>query len=138
MRLVLDTNVVVSALLWNGAPGKLLNCAGREDVIFFSSLPLLTELTDVLSRTKFEHRIAASQLSVAFLVHFYARLTTLVRPHSVPRIAPDPDDDVVIGTALAARADVIVTGDRTFLSLGQYEGLRITSASDALASIVVG
>jgi hypothetical protein len=138
MRLVLDTNVVVSALLWNGVPGELLNCASREDVIFFSSLPLLTELTDVLSRPRFEHRIAASQLSIALLVHFYARLTTLVRPHSVPRIAPDPDDDVVIGTALAARADFIVTGDRTFLSLGQYEDLRVTSANDALASIVLG
>ena len=137
MRLVLDTNVVVSALLWNGSPGELLNCAGREDILFYSSLPLLAELTDVLSRPRFEDRIAASQLSVALLVRLYAQLTTLVRPHSVPRIAPDPDDDVVIGTALAARADFIVTGDRTFLSLGQYEGLRITSVSDVLASIVL-
>ena len=51
-------------------------------------------------------------MTIDQLVDGYAALSTLVRPTSTPRIAPDADDDVVIGTALAARADLIVTGDR--------------------------
>ena len=65
------------------------------------------------------------------LVDRYAELAVLVRPAPVPRITPDPDDDVVIGTALAAKADCIVTGDRTFLAVGEYQGVRIVSVAMA-------
>ena len=120
MRLVLDTNVVASALLWHGPPRQLLDLARTEDVSLFSSLPLLAELTGSLSRSKFEKKIAASQLSVDQLVDLYAELVALMRPISTSRLAPDPDDDVVIGPALAAKADLLVTGDRTLLSVAEY------------------
>jgi putative PIN family toxin of toxin-antitoxin system len=110
----------------------LLGLARSEDVSLFSSLPLLAELTGILSRSKFEKKIAASRLSVDQLVDLYAGAVALVRPISTPRLAPDPDDDVVIGTALAARADFLVTGDRALLSVAEYEGGRIVSVSEAL------
>jgi hypothetical protein len=138
MRLVLDTNVVASALLWQGPPSHLVRLAGTNEVLLFSSLPLLAELSGILSRPKFEKKIAASLLSVDQLVELYAALVTLVRPVCVPRIAPDPDDDVVIGTALAAKADLIVTGDRALLSVTQYDGGRIASVSEALRPIAAG
>ena len=65
------------------------------------------------------------------LVDRYAELAVLVRPAPVPRITSDPDDDVVIGTALTAKADCIVTGDRTFLAVGEYQGVRIVSVAMA-------
>ncbi len=108
----------------------------RKDVQFVTSAALLAELTDILSRSKFEKKIAASLLSVDQLVDLYSELVALVRPIPVPRIAPDPDDDVVIGTALAAKADFIVTGDRTLLMLAEYEGCRIISVSEALQSLI--
>jgi putative PIN family toxin of toxin-antitoxin system len=138
MRLVLDTNVVVSALLWRGRPANLLECGTRQNIVFFSSAPLLAELADVLSRSKLEHRIAASGLSVSQLVRLYAGLAALVQPRSVSGVAPDPDDDVVIGTALAAKADFIVTGDAAFRSLSHHEGIRIVSAVEALELITAG
>jgi predicted nucleic acid-binding protein len=55
-----------------------------------------------------------------------------VQPVPTPRVVSDPDDDVVIGTALAAKADFIVTGDSALLAVAEYEGVRILSASDAL------
>jgi predicted nucleic acid-binding protein len=55
-------------------------------------------------RPKFEKKIAASLLSVDQLVDLYAELVVLIRPTPLPRIAPDPDDHVVIGTALSAKA----------------------------------
>ena len=138
MRLVLDTNVVASALLWNGPPRQLLRTGRGGEVTFFSSAPLLAELTDILSRPKFDRKIAASLLSVDQLVDLYAELVALVRPTPVPRLAPDPDDDVVIGTALAAKADFVVTGDRALLSVREYEGGRIVSVSEALDAVVAG
>jgi putative PIN family toxin of toxin-antitoxin system len=132
MRLVLDTNVVASALLWDGSPRRLLQLARSEHVALFTSVPLLAELTGILSRPKFEKKIAASLLSVDRLVDLYTELAALVRPSPVERLAPDPDDDMVIGTAIAAKADFIVTGDRALLSLAEYEGGRIISVNEAL------
>ena len=138
MRLVLDTNVVASALLWDGPPRRLLHVGRGGETTLFSSAPLLAELTDILSRPKFDKKIAASLLSVDQLVDLYAELVALVRPASVPRLAPDPDDDVVIGTALTAKADFIVTGDRALLSVRAYEGGRIVSVSEVLDAFVSG
>ena len=138
MRLVLDTNVVVSALLWDGVPRRLLKVGRAEGVVLYSSSPPLAELSDVLSRPKFTNKIAASLLSVDQLVDLYAELIDLVLPVPTPRLAPDPDDDVVIGTALAAKADYVVTGDKGLLSVGTYEDGRIVSVSEALQLVVAG
>ena len=62
-------------------------------------------------------------------------MAALVRPTPTPRIAPDPDDDVVIGTALAAKADLIVTGDKPLLAVAEYQGVRIVGVSHALQII---
>ena len=139
MRLVLDTNVVASGLLWDGAPRRILRAGRTPGVSFYTSGPLIAELAEILSRPKFEKKIAASMFSVEQLVELYAELAALVRAASVPRIAPDADDDVVIGTALAAKADVIVSGDRKLLSVSEYEGIRIISveeATDAIANAI--
>lgn len=58
MRLVLDTNIVASALLWDGPPRQLLLAARDERAELFTSPPLLAELTDILGRSKFARRIA--------------------------------------------------------------------------------
>lgn len=134
MRLVLDTNVVASALLWGGVPRLLLQAAREKRVALFTSTPLLAELTDILGRPKFAKKIEASMLSLDQLVDRYRELTIVVRPTPVSGIAPDPDDDVVIGTALAAKADWIVTGDQPLLSVATYQGIQIVSVSEAVKS----
>jgi hypothetical protein len=68
MRLVLDTNVVTSALLWNEPPRELLRTGFGEDDELFSSTPLVRELTEVLARPKFAPKIRPSLLSVDQLV----------------------------------------------------------------------
>lgn len=131
MRWVLDTNVVASALLWGGVPRLLLQAGREKRIELFTSAVLLAELTDILGRRKFARKIAASTLTIDQIVDRYAALAALVRPTPTPRIAPDPDDDVVIGTALAAKADLIVTGDRPLLSVAEHQGVRMVSVSQA-------
>ena len=135
MRLVLDTNVVVSGLLWNGAPRRFLQAGNSEGVELFASVPLLEELRETLSKPKFRPKVAASGISIDGLVSLYSRLVSVVRPVPVPRLAPDPDDDVVIGTAIAAKAALIVTGDKALLSVAAFDGGRIVSISEALIAV---
>ncbi|WP_167784623.1 putative toxin-antitoxin system toxin component, PIN family [Ramlibacter rhizophilus] len=135
MRVVLDTNVVASAILWGGTPRLLLQAAREERVQLFTSPPMLAELTDILARSKFAEKIAASKLTIDQIVDGYAQLTALVRPAATPRIAPDPDDDVVIGTAIAARADLLVTGDKPLLRVTEHQGVRVVGVPQAIAHI---
>lgn len=135
MRLVLDTNVVASAVLWGGMPRLLLQAARDKRVEIFTSTPMLAELTDILGRRKFAEKIAASQLTVDQLVDGYAQLAVLVRPVTTPRIAPDPDDDVVVGTALAAQAGFIVTGDKPLLSVAEHQGIEVIRVVRAIEVI---
>jgi len=84
MRLVLDTNVVASALLWGGIPRRLLQAAHERRVALFTSAPLLAELADVLGRRKFARKITASGFTAEQLVERYALLAAPVHPEPIP------------------------------------------------------
>jgi uncharacterized protein len=112
-----------------------MQAARGESVQLFTSARLLAELADILSRAKFAKKIAASLLSVDQLVDLYSELAHVVKATPLPRIAPDPDDDVVIGTAIAAKAKFLVTGDRSLLLVKEYGGVEIVSVSDALQTV---
>ncbi len=124
-------------MLWGGTPRLLLLAARDWRIEIFTSTPMLAELADILGRSKFARKIAASQLSVDQLAQGYAQLASVVRPAATPRIAPDPDDDVVIGTALAARAEMIVTGDKPLLGVGEHQGVRIVGVTEAVKTLAL-
>ena len=132
MRVVLDTNVVVSGFLWGGVPRQLLQAARENRLRLFTSTPLLLELTDILGRAKFARKLAAAQLSIDQLVERYALLATVVHPAAIaPTILDDPDDDQVLACALAAKAEIIVSGDRHLRDLQEHQGIRIVMAAEA-------
>jgi putative PIN family toxin of toxin-antitoxin system len=137
MRLVLDTNVVASGLLWGGIPAQLLDAAQVGEVELFTSRPLLAELSNILARDKFAAAIAATGLPREELVLGYAELTTVVVPARIaPTVMADPADDTVLACALAASADWIVSGDKHLHSLGgQYKGILIVRPAEAVKLI---
>lgn len=136
LRLVADTNTVVSALLWHGAPHRLFEAIEMEELSFYASRALLDELADVLARRKLARAVRASGKSAAALVAEYQALVQLVQPRTLRRpVGRDPDDEAVIACALAARADLIVSGDQDLLVLKAYRRIRIVSAAEALAII---
>lgn len=134
LRLVLDTNVVVAGLLWNGPPRRLLQAAIDAEVELFSSAVLLDELAHTLGYPKFTKRIESFGTSIAALVAQYTALVSLVAPASVPRVVVnDADDDHVIAAAVAARAELIVTGDRKhLLPIGTHQGIAIVTAREVV------
>lgn len=138
MRLVIDTNVVVSAQAWGGTPRKLLELAAAGEVSLYTSAPLLAELARVLAYPKVLTALEARGFSLDDLVLGYAELATVVTPAAIgSTIAADPTDDLVLATALAAQADLIVSGDkRHLLALGNFQGIPIVTASEAVGRIV--
>ncbi len=138
MRLVLDSNVVASAILWGGSPRLLLQAARETRIALYTSTPILAELSDILARRKFARKIAASLLTIEQIVDGYMQLAALVRPSALAGIAPDADDDVVIATALAAKADLLVTGYMALLSVGAYLGVRFARVMETIQLIESG
>ena len=134
LRLVLDTNIVVAGLLWSGPPRRLLQAAIAGEVELYSSAVLLDELAQSLGYAKFAGRIEAFGTRIVALVAQYSALVSLVAPASVPRIvAGDADDDHVIAAAVAARAELIVTGDRKhLLPIGSHQGIAIVTAREVI------
>ncbi len=136
MRLVLDTNVVISALLWRGTPYRLLEVIRQhEGLTLYSSPVLLEELTDVITRPAMTRRLATIGKTARELLADYLEATELVEPVDVPHIARDPDDDHVLACALAAEASLIVSGDSDLLALEGYERIPIVTPAAALHRI---
>lgn len=136
MWLVLDTNTIISGLLWAGKPGKLLDFAQVGQITLFTSIPLLTELQGVINRRKFAKQIKARGLSASDFFDGYAALANLVSPAVVnPIIVRDPADVAVLACALAAQADLIVSGDGDLLTLREFHGIHIVNPATALTLI---
>jgi putative PIN family toxin of toxin-antitoxin system len=133
MKLVLDTNTVISGLFWKGAPRQVLDLARSGTSTLFTSPDLLAELTEVLERQKFSTRLMQGNVSVEELVLGYASLAFTVRPIKIaPVIKIDPDDDKVLACAKTANAEVIVSGDNHLLDLKEYEGIKIMTVKQFL------
>ena len=135
MRVVLDTNVVVSAFLRGGKPGRMIDFARTGSVELFTSSALVAELADVIYRRKFTKTLAEIDLTPSELLERYVKLALAVEPYPVGRTVSDADDDVVLGTAKAAQADLLVSGDRHLLTVGGFEGITILTVADALLRI---
>ena len=115
MRLVLDTNTAVSGLIWGGVPGRFIDAAAAGKALIIASVPLLDELQGVLSRRKFSGQLAKLNATADELFDGYASLVRLVAPSAIgPMILADPDDDIVLATAVGGSADAIFSGSASF------------------------
>ena len=136
MKCVTDTNVVVSGLLWLGNPGRLLEAAATGRITLHTSPALVAELRSTLSYDRLVPRIVRSGLTLEELLARYLNAAIVVNPVTVPRVvADDADDDQVLACALAAQADLIVSGDSDLLALREYQGMRIVDAAAAVTLI---
>lgn len=131
MRVVADTNILISALMFGGLPGTVLDLALVRAFELVTSPVLLEELDErLLEKFKLTPDdaavIRAKLESVAFLVE----------PHVALQVIPeDPDDDRVLECAVEGQADCIVSGDRHLVGLKEYQGIPIYRAREFLELI---
>lgn len=125
MRVLLDTNVLVSAILFGGLPRQLLEAALAGDLDLVTSQPLLAELETVLTR-KFDF---PTSMTASIRAELEA-LSEIVEPGRTMRVTRTKADDLVLATAVAGEAEVLVTGDKELLAMESYEGIPIQSARE--------
>jgi hypothetical protein len=128
MRLILDTNILLSALLSPlGAPAKLLEAWERKTFTLVACEALIAEFRDVAGRPFFRARLRASaaELLAAGLRDF----SVFCRDLPSGPIAPDPKDSYLLALAEAGKAEFLVTGDKELLSLKRHQSTRMITAS---------
>ena len=136
MRLVLDTNVVFSGLLWRGGAYELLTAIRQApEVKLFCSAELIEELADVLSRPPSVKQLSVIGKTAKDVLEDYASIVEFVEPAEISPTSSDPDDDPVLACALAAAAEMIVSGDPHLLNLKQFHRIEIVDPREAVTRI---
>lgn len=133
MRVVLDTNTIISALFWGGVPWRVYSAALAERYTLLTTDSLLSELTNVLHRPKFAPSLAIFKRSADEIVAEYLKVAENVASLEVPPdVLRDPKDRSVLGCAVGGKADCIVSGDKDLLILNIYQNIPILSAAQFL------
>ena len=130
MRVVADTNVLISALMFGGLPGRFLDLALGRRFTLLTSNALLDELDEKL-RGKFAVS-ESDALAIRAKLKGNARLSD--PDFQLNAVADDPDDNRVLECAVTGNADSIVSGDRHLLRIGGYEGTAIVTVRQFLES----
>lgn len=131
-RVVLDTNIVISAVLTEGSPSRALRWVLDHAALVFSDATF-EELASRLLKPKFDRYVGLQRRSELLAdLKAMAEWTAISGALQASR---DPDDDKVLETALAGQADCIVTGDGDLLALDPFEGVRILTAQGFLVAV---
>lgn len=130
LRAVLDTNVLLSALIGTGKPRELWRAAVERKFVVIISKELFAEFLSVVEREKFR---TVRKGTVGRFVSQLIRISTMaVIKSSYKVVLEDPDDDMVINTAYSGKADYIVTGDSHLLEMGKFRNIKIISIGSFL------
>ena len=136
-KAVLDTNILVSAFITSrGTPAKLLHAWRAEHFDLVTSPPILIELQEALRRPKIHIRYHLSREDIHNFLTLLASATVLV-PGTTAVSAPiqDPDDLMVLATAIESQASYLVTGDKELLHLKRFQSVHIITPSAFLRII---
>lgn len=127
MRIICDTNVIISGILFGGNSRAILSAVSRSRIDLYSSPALLEELRGVLSRPKF----ALNPARISAIIALLHETASIVYPQDTFHVIhEDPDDDRVLEAAWAAQAEMVISGDQHLLSLKEWKGIRIINPAD--------
>lgn len=131
MKVVLDVNVWISALLWGGLPLKILYFARQKRLTIFVSESLLKELEVTLRREKFKKQLEKLNHPVEYFMIVTQGFSEKCSPLSIyiPELR-DSKDNHILATAVAANAKVLITGDQDLLVLRNFAGIVIMTPTD--------
>ena len=133
-RVVLDTNVLVSALLFKGVLSRFVELWRKGRIIPVISKETFEELTTVLQYPKFSLSKDEIKSLIEHEILSYFEVIEVVK--AVKGVCKDPGDDKFVSCALSASADCVVSGDKDFCDLRQYKTVKIMNASDFLKKLV--
>jgi putative PIN family toxin of toxin-antitoxin system len=130
MRIVLDTNILISALIANGKPRAVLNSIITKDHKIIFSRKIIEEFVEVPSEPRIRKYVTRDEVT-QFLQNL-APVSKMIIIKTKPRIVRDHKDNPILATAYDGYAHYLVTGDKDLLVLKRYRRLKIVTASDML------
>ena len=140
VKVVLDTNVVISSLLWRGIPHDILSMIEEGRIEYYATIEMLNELEEVLVREKFSTRIAKLQTSVEEIMLGLINLVNIVKLKKKinlkSRELPTDEDDIIfIQCAINAEVHYIISGDKHLLNLVKVRGIPILEPEEFVQKI---
>jgi putative PIN family toxin of toxin-antitoxin system len=134
LRAVIDTNVLVSALIRRqGVSGQVLRHLRNGSFTILYSVPLMVELVNVLSRLHIQSKYHVQSDDIIALINVIRLRGELVSPNQMVEACRDPKDNRFLEAALEGKADMIVSGDADLLELREFKAIPILSVAEFLA-----
>lgn len=133
MRVVVDTNVVVSGLLWGGAPNQILKWARDGALEILACEETSTEVRRVIQYKRFSQRLSDLDTSLNEVIAYFMNLVTFVpTPQFIPgAIRKDLFDNIFLALASENKAHLIISGDKHLLDIMEYNDIQIVTPSEA-------
>lgn len=126
MRIVLDTNVFISAIFWNGDSNRIIEKVEQKEIELVICKNILKELICVLGYKEIQDKIRDKNLEMKFTVEKIASISTIVEPHQMFKlIKDDPDDDKFLDCAFEGKVNFIISQNKHLLKLKEFEGIKI-------------
>ena len=127
-KVVIDTNIYISAIFWNGKPREVIDLGRDGKITIFTSLDIENEIAGKLKTT---FKLAEEDVNQILL-----DFSTFTLPIRISKqlivVQDDPDDNKFIECAVECKANYIISGDRHLLNLKEYEGIKLIKSSDFL------
>ena len=137
MKLIVDTNVLISGLMWGGPPNRILKWARDGLVVLIACESTINELKRVIQYKRFDQRLSVLKISPPEVIAYAMNFVTFVPdPPDIPQvISEDPFDNVFLALASENEAHLIVSGDHHLLDLKEYNSIQILPPSLAVQVI---
>lgn len=130
VKIVLDTNVLISAIVFGGRPREILEMIKNKELSGVISPVLIAELEEILSK-----KIKYPKERILQVENKMKKILRVVRPDKSVKIVRDDDDNRVLEAAIEGRCEYVVTGDRDLLDLKSYGGVKILTPAEFLNEI---
>jgi putative PIN family toxin of toxin-antitoxin system len=132
MKIVLDTNVWLSGIFWDGEASKIIEKAERKNIEIIISENVLSEIINVLNReSKFKKYMLNLKLSIEDLLRTILSISTLIETKSnLDVIKVDPKDNIILEAGLDGKVEYIISYDNHLLNMIEFRGIKIISPSE--------
>src|SRR3989344_848193 len=134
MKIVLDTNVWLSGIFWDGEASKIIEKVEKNNFQIIISEEILSEIADVLNKeSKFKKHILNLKLSIEDILRTILSISTLVEAKTkLDIIKADPKDNIILEAALAGRSEYIISYDNHLLNMLEFRGIKIINPGEFL------
>jgi len=134
MKIVLDTNVWLSGIIWDGEASKIIEKAEKQDIQIIISEDILSEIVSVLNReSKFQKYILNLKLSIEDLLRTILSISTLIETKiKLDVIKADPKDNIILEAAMDGKVEYVISYDNHLLNMIEFRGVKIISPGEFL------